>query len=53
MLSWERKHHLQAVAEDSSYGSDTTQFDVEAIRNAKERMQPVITVTRGLQIGKT
>lgn len=53
MLSWERKHQLQAVAEEPSYGSDTTQFDVETIRNAKERMQPVITVTRGLQIGKT
>ena len=53
MLSWERKHHLQAVAEEPTVGSDTTQFDVETIRSARERMQPVITVTRGLQIGKT
>ena len=53
MLSWERKHHLQAAAEEPTVGSDTTQFDVETIRSARGRMQPVITVTRGLQIGKT
>ena len=53
MLSWERKHRLQATADEPSVGSDTTQFDVETIRSARERLQPVLTVTRGLQIGKT
>ena len=53
MLSWERKYPLQAAAKEAEAGSDTTQFDVKAIRAASDRWQPVITVTRGLQIGKT
>ena len=42
-----------AGAEEPVPGSDTTQFDVNTIRGANKSDRPVITVTRGLQIGKT
>ena len=37
----------------STASPDTTKVDIKTIQNARERLQPVITVTRGLQIGKT
>ena len=40
-------------AENKSYSSDTTQYDVQAIRNHLDAYKPVITVVSGQQVGKT
>lgn len=41
------------AAQDETYGSDTTEYDVQTIRALNKSWKPVVTVVSGRQIGKT